>query len=139
MASKKISELTEFADLEVFPDGAYIPLVSEGVTYKLKLENLLSKTLRTDKPSEISSVTAKSVISNNDLLMLEDSSDSNKKKACTKAQFLHDVPQVSTGSSDPAAAPSKKGSIYINTTSGDIFIAADTATTADWKAIYIAP
>jgi hypothetical protein len=139
MASKKISELTEFADLEVFPDGAYVPLVSEGVTYKLKLENLLSKTLRTDKPSEISSVTAKSVISNNDLLMLEDSSSSNAKKSCTKAQFLSDVPQVLSGTEDPAAAPSKKGLIYINTGTGSIFIAAGTSSTDDWKAIYIAP
>lgn len=136
MSAKKVSELNE---LTTFSDTAYLPVVDTGVTYKMSLENLLQKTLRTDKASEISSVSSKTVISNSDFLMLEDSASSNTKKSCTKAQFLHDVPQVMSGSADPADTPSKKGLIYINTTTGDIFIAADTSSSSDWKAFYVAP
>lgn len=136
MSAKKVSELNE---ITTFSDTAYVPVVDTGVTYKMSLENLLQKTLRTDKPSEISSVSSKTAISNNDFLMLEDSASSNSKKSCTKAQFLHDVPQVISGSADPSDAPSKKGLLYINSTTGDIFIAADTSSSGDWKAIYIAP
>lgn len=136
MSAKKVSELSETT---TFSDTAYVPVVDAGVTYKMSLENLLQKTLRTDKPSEISSVDSKTAISNGDFLMLEDSASSNTKKSCTKAQFLHDVPQVSTGSADPSDAPYKKGLIYINTTTGDIFISSDSSASSDWKAIYVAP
>jgi hypothetical protein len=135
MASKKISE---FSTTE-FSDDAYIPVVSGGATYKMSLAELLKKTIRVDKSSEIVLFDSKSSIQNNDIMMLEDSDNSNSKKKCTKAQFLYDVPQVSSGSADPSGAPAKKGLIYINTTTGDIFLSADTTGTGDWKAIYVAP
>ena len=132
MASKKVSELSEITS---FSDDAYIPVVKDGVTYKISLENLLQKTLRVDKSSEISSVAAKSISVNSDLIMVEDSAGGNAKKKCTKSQFLHDVPQVETGSADPAYTPAKKGMIYIDTGTGNIFIAADTSSSGDWKKI----
>ena len=137
MASKKISDLTDFTslyDLEVFPDGAFVPVVNDGVTLKLSLENLLSKTLRTDKASEISSVTSKSVSVNNDFIMLEDSS-TNEKRSCTKSQFLHDVPQIQTGSTNPGSTPSKVGLIYIDTVHCSVFIAIGISSPDDWKLI----
>lgn len=135
MASKKISELSalDITDSDDFPDGAYIPVVIEGITKKLSLGSLLIKTLRKDKPAQISSVTAKSVINGNDLLMLEDVSSSNAKKSCTKSQFLLDVPQVETGSGAPAYTPSKKGMVYIDTDASDIYLAANNSSSADWK------
>lgn len=132
MASKKISELSSTSE---FSDDAYIPVVSDGVTYKMTLESLLQKTLRLDKTLEVSDVASKTTISNADVMMMEDASSSNDKKRCTKAQFLHDVPQVETGSSAPASTPSKKGMLFVDTAAGDIYIAAGTSSSSDWKKV----
>jgi len=129
MSSKKVSELNE---LSVFSDAAYVPVVDGGTTYKMSLENLLQKTIRVDKSSEISTVATKTVTSNSDLIMLEDSASSNTKKKCTKEQFLHDVPQVITGTDNPISTPLKKGMIYIDTAHSQIYISKDSTSSDDW-------
>jgi hypothetical protein len=122
-------------ELETFSDELFVPLINGSTTYLMSLENLLQKTLRVDKASEIDSVASKSSISDTDLMLMEDSASENEKKKCTKAQFLHDVPQVITGSGAPGDAPAKKGMIYIDTAVSDVYIAADTTVSGDWKKI----
>ena len=137
MASKKITELTELSWDEIFDEDAYLPIVKDGTTYKIKLKNILIKTLRIDKSSEMSTVDAKAISSNNDIIMLEDSAHSNEKKSCTKAQFLHDVPQVQTGNGAPGFTPGKRGMVYIDIDSNDVYIAANYSASSDWKLINI--
>ncbi len=132
---QKTLMVEDLSETSTFSDEAYVPLVNGGVTYKMSLENLLQKTLRVDKSSEIDSASAKTSVANGDLILLEDSAAGNSKKKCTKAQFLSDVPQVQTGTSDPAVTPTKTGLIFINTATADIFISTATGSSSDWKKI----
>jgi len=129
MASKKVSELSELSE---FSDSAYVPVVDGGVTYKMSFENLLQKTLRVDKSSEISSVTTKTIITDGDLIMLEDAASGNVKKKCTKSQFLHDVPQIVIAGSNPVSTPGKIGMFHINTADSRVYISKGTSSSDDW-------
>jgi hypothetical protein len=129
LAAKKISELDSTS---AYDDNLLILVLEDGVTKTMSAEDLISKTLRVDKPSEINTVSAKSIVTDSDLLLIEDAADSNAKKKCTKAQFLNDVAQVLSGAADPASTPTKKGLIYIETTTPAVWISTGTASSADW-------
>ncbi len=43
--------------------------------------------------------------------------------------------KATSGNGIPASTPNRKGDLYIDTGSGQSYIATGTATSADWKAI----
>jgi len=45
------------------------------------------------------------------------------------------VPLVYTGTTSPASAPTAIGSIYVNTVTGDIYIASGTSAVGDWELV----
>lgn len=128
----KISELSTITD---FTDTDYIMVVSGGTAYKMTAANFLQKAIRVDKADEISSADAKTVVIDADLILLEDSANGNAKKKATKAQFLVDVGQVSTGTDAPATTPSKIGNIFVDTAHTNVYIATGTSSSADWSQI----
>jgi len=129
MSSKKVSELNS---LSVFSDTAYVPVVDGGVTYKMSLEDLLQKTIRIDKSSELSEVATKTVITNTDLLMVDDAASSNAKKKCPKQHFFTMCRRCNQ-EAEVFIGPSKKECLYYH----DPMISICSITHQRWQQFFI--
>ncbi len=129
MAAKKIDE---YESTSTHDDNIQFLCIAGGVSKLMSLEDILQKTLRIDKPSEINAVSTKINVADSDLMLIEDAADFNAKKKCTKSQFLVDVTQVTSGTTDPASTPGKLGQIYIDTATPAVWISKGIASSSDW-------
>ncbi len=102
---------------------------------KITREEFLSDTLRSDKSAQISALTEKTSIDEEDLFIIEDSESSNAKKKVKVSTLREGLALIVEGEGAPGSAPPKTGSIYIDTATDAIYISKGTTGTDDWVSV----
>lgn len=126
--------LSEAGIQEVLSEGAFV----NGD--KTKLDGIESSADVTDEANVVSSLNGATLtavtVSSSDKVLVQDADDADNLKTVT-AQSIADLSSssgfsVTSGAGAPASTPSSVGDIYIDTTNDFVYIATDTASSADW-------